>query len=84
MDNPFLTGPRAVLTVRHVRITPAGETVREDANALHRYLTRQIPLAPVPATAEEFVVPAPNERVFVHSNEVVMVVPLHTGSGACW
>ena len=38
--NPFLTTPPIVLAVRHVRLTPAGELVVENANELPRYLMR--------------------------------------------
>lgn len=38
--SPFLTTPPIVMVVRHVRITPSGDVVAEDSNALPRHLRR--------------------------------------------
>jgi hypothetical protein len=42
----FLSTPPAVLVVRHVRFTAAGETVAEDPNNLVRHLVRFAPHIP--------------------------------------
>lgn len=46
--NPFFSNPPVVMVVRHVRITGSGEIVKEDPNALTRYLMRASKMRTLP------------------------------------